>query len=372
MLISCNKQEKIDLFKLTLGEKIEHVIDFEDKVKIGVETMEYPFCLFISAKDSKKYNFDGIELSDTEIYFQIESELLKTDSITKSGGGHIDIIPLKDSIDLEKNIKKYKAQNTIYGLRINLKTDQIKKEILNKIEHRYGKGQKNPNTDHGLYWNLKKENKYIFYAPDYDRLIILNNSKLSKTCYWDICNGLIDFGGCDNAAYTKELMVNTTDPKDVKNKPHFVIDKNWNINNLTIGKSTENDFLKSNITKNFERQISIDGSTGDIEDLSYYNEYHNCYMFFDVSNKKNENAKTNILKAYAIYDFKRVEISFGNGIIPFTKKENILKIIDKNQIENYADLNHSNYIEIKNSNYIIKLMFNDEENFSSIYTVKKE
>lgn len=240
---SCNSQT--DLMKLTLDEKIESIIDFNDKNLIGVETVEYPFCLFLEIDNSKKYNFGGIDLKEQTVYFQINSELLKTDSITKLGGAHIDLSPVKNKEELKIILKKYKSENHLYGFRIEMKTLDLKKEILKKIESKYGKGNKNINTDNGLYWNLKKENKYIFYSPDYDRLTILNNSNLSKTCYWDVFNGLIDFGGCNNESYTKELMGNTKKLKETKNKPVLTIDKDWNINEFILGKSNEAIFVES-------------------------------------------------------------------------------------------------------------------------------
>lgn len=373
-LIACQKQEKVetvDLMKLKLNEKIENIIDCNDSIFIGVETVEYPFCLLAEIDNSTKYTFDGIDLKKQKVYFQINSELLKTDSITKSGGGHIDLLPLKKKENLAPLLKKYKADDYLYGFRIEMKTSEFKNEILRKLENKYGKGTKNPNTDNGLYWNLKNQGKYIFYAPDYDRLTILNNAKLSKTCYWDTFNGLIDFGGCNNENYFKELLINTTKPENMKNKPVLTIHNDWSVNDITIGKSSENDFTNSKTSKNFERNIVIQGNTGDINELTYDNDYNNFYFFFDVSKKASENPKYNIIKAYSITDFKRVKISFENGLQPFSSKEEIANKIGADQIENYDDLKFSNYIEIKNASLKIKLMFDDKNEFSSMYVVKK-
>lgn len=373
LLISCKKQEKVeivDLMKLKLNEKIENIIDFNDSIYIGVETLEYPFCLLAEIDNSTKYTFDGIDLKKQTVYFQINSDLLKTDSITKSGGGHIDFVPLKKKEQLTALFKKYKADDYLYGFRIEMKTSEFKNEILKKLENKYGKGTKNPNTDNGLYWNLKKQRIYIFYSPDYDRVTILNNTKLSKTCYWDTFNGLIDFGGCSNENYFKELLINSTKPENMKNKPVLTIHNDWSINDITIGKSNENDFTKSKTSKNFERNIVIQGSTGDINELTYDNDYNNFYFFFDVTKKNNENPKYNIVKAYSITDFKRVEISFENGLKPFSTKEAIVAKMNKDQIENYDGLKFSNYIEIKNASVKIKLMFDDKNEFSSMYVEK--
>ncbi|WDF56171.1 hypothetical protein [Mucilaginibacter sp. KACC 22063] len=48
--------------------------------------------------------------------------------------------------------------------------------------------------------------RYIFFAPDYDMLIVMDNAHLSKTCYWDSMNGIIDFGGCNIEEYKKDLF----------------------------------------------------------------------------------------------------------------------------------------------------------------------
>jgi hypothetical protein len=374
-LVSCKKEVKVvkvDLSKLQLNEKIEKVISYNDSLYIGVETVEYPFCLLIEVDNSTKYNFDGIELKNQNIVFQINSELLKTDSITKSGGSHIDLKSLRNENDLKETLKKFKAEDYIYGIRIEMDTTEQKNDILKKIERKYGKGTRNPNTDNGLYWNLKKLNKYIFYAPDYNRLIILNSTNLSKTCYWDIVNGLIDFGGCDKESYFKDLLVNTTKPEDIKNKPKIKIDKNWNVNGLTIGQSNESDFLKSTINKNFERATVIQGSDGEIKELTYNNEYNYCYFFFNLTKKSDDNPKFNILSAYSISDFERLEISFENGLLPFCSRAQVLQKFKKDQIENYNDYTYSNNIKIKNDLLDIGLYFNDKDQLSSLYILNNK
>ena len=159
-MISCNGQEKIDLSKSTLNEPIEKIISYDDKLLIGIETVEYPFSLLVENNESKNYTFDGIDLKGQKVIFQINSEKLKTDSITRFGGGHIDLVPLKSAEDLNENLKKYVADDKIYGIRIGIESQNLKTEILKKLQSKYGKGTKNPNTDHGLYWNIK--NKFIF------------------------------------------------------------------------------------------------------------------------------------------------------------------------------------------------------------------
>jgi len=367
LILSCNGQEKTDLSKLNLNEPIEKIINFDDKLFVGIETIEYPFSLLLEVKESEKYSFDGIDLKGQKIIFQINSEKLKTDSITRFGGGHIDLKPLKNDKELNTILKSFNAENNIYGVRIEMKNPTLKSDLLKKIESRYGKGIKNPNTDNGLYWNIKKENKYIFFAPDHDRLIILNNINLSKTCYWDTFNGLIDFGGCDNEKYTQELVKNSTKPEDVKSKPIIKIDKNWNINGLVVGKTNEEDFLKSEINKNFERIEEINGSTGNITAIFYQNEYHDFYIYLSASKKNPQNKKENVINGYAINNFKKVEISFENDLKVGMKFDDVVQLFDKKSIIDYDDLKFANYIEIKNGLYKVTLNFDENKLFSGMY-----
>ncbi|MDR6782686.1 hypothetical protein ABIE26_000827 [Pedobacter africanus] len=371
LIIACSKPKKIDLSKLSLKEPIESVIDFKDKNALEVNTVEYPFCFLIEGKASGQFIFDGIDLKGQKVFFQVNAERLKTDSITKFGGGHFAMQGFKDKAELTKILKEYQANDNIYGFRVEMKSPDLKKEILKKLEARYGKGTKNPNTDHGLYWNVKKENKYVFYAPDYDRLIVLNSTDLSKTCYWDTMNGLIDFGGCNNEAYTKDLTKNRTDPKDIKNKPVLKIDKNWNINDLNLGTSTETDFLKSATSKNFERMITSD-SNGNLQEVIHENKYNNFYFYFTAGKNGENDQKNNILKGYSINDFNGVAVSFENQLKTGMKGEDILKVIDKKDIIGDIALKYSNTIEIKNPVYKINLIFDDNKLFSSMYVLKKE
>jgi hypothetical protein len=366
-MISCNEQKKMDLLKLKLNEPIETIINFNDSLLIGVETVEYPFCLLIEVKNSEQYSFEGIDLKGQKIIFQINAEKLKTDSISRFGGARIDLKSIKNEMELKNILQNFNAEDKIYGLRIEMKTPSLKSEILKKIELKYGKGTKNQNTDKGLYWNVKKENKYIFFAPDYDRLIILNSTNLSKTCYWDTFNGLIDFGGCDNEKYTQELMKNSTKPEDVKDKPVLKIDKNWNVNNLIVGKSTEDDFVKSQTNKNFERMEEINGSSGDINQIMYQNDYHDFYFYLSASKMNPENRKENRIVGYAINDFRKVEISFENGLKAGMKFDDVVKLFDKNSIIDYEDLKFANYIEIKNGLYKTTLNFDEKMLFSGIF-----
>lgn len=366
-MISCDEKHKIDLSKLNLNEPIENVINFNDNILIGVETIEYPLCLLIEVKKSERYNFEGINLKDQKIIFQINSERLKTDSITGFGGAHIDLEQIKNENDLKTSIRNFKAENKIYGVRIEMKTTSLKAEILKKIQLKYGMGTKNPNTDNGLYWNVRKENKFIFFAPDYDRLIILNNSNLSKSCYWDTFNGLIDFGNCDNQKYTQELVNNATKPEDVKDKPIILVDKNWNANNLIVGKSTEDDFLKSETNKKFERVVEISGSTGNINEIMYQNDFHDFHFYLSADKENSENKSKNLINGYAINNFNKVKITFENGLKVGMKFTDAVKLFDKKIIIDYEELKFTNYIEIKNGIYKVSLNFDENMLFSGMY-----
>ncbi|MHC0442882.1 hypothetical protein [Flavobacterium sp. 3-210] len=367
LMISCNEQKKMDLLKLNLNEPIENVIHFSDSLLMGVETTEYPFCLLLEVENSHGYSFEGIDLRGQKIIFQINSEKLKTDSISRFGGAHIDLKSIKNENDLKGTLINFNAENKIYGFRIEIKSQRLKTEILKKIELKFGKGTKNPNTDNGLYWNVKKENKYIFFSPDYDRLIMLNNTNLSKTCYWDIFNGLIDFGGCDNEKYIRKLTNNSTNAEDTKNKPVLKIDKKWNVNNLIIGQSTEYDFVKSPSNKNFERMEEITASSGDINKIMYKSDYHNIHFYLSPSQMNPENRKQNRIVGYAINDFRKVEISFENGLKAGMKFEDVAKLFDKNSIIDYKDLKFANYIEIKNGPYKTTLNFDEKMLFSGMF-----
>lgn len=371
-LFSCEKQEKTDLSKLKLNESIEKIINFDDKLFIGVETVEYPFCLLIEVAASEKYSFDGIDLEGQKIYFQIDSEKLKTDSLTRFGGGHVDIQPLKNQKELQNSLTTFNAATEIYGVRIEMNTPNLQTEILKKLESKYGKGTKNTNSDNGLYWNIQKEHKYIFFAPDYERVIILNNTNLSKTCYWDTANGLVDFGGCEAEKYSQELVKNATKPEDVANKPIITIDKNWNINGLLLGKTTEKEFLASKISKSFEKMEEIDGETGNVTTVFYRDAYHDCYFYFETNKTNPTNKNGNTITSFTLDDLKKVNISFENGLQPGMSFNDALQLFDKKAIKetiiNEGDLKFANYIIIANGIYKVSLVFNENMVFSGIRT----
>lgn len=355
ILFSCNGQEKTDLSKLNLNEKIEDVINFNDQLHIGVETVEYPFSLLLEVDNAENYNFEGIDLSGQKLLFHINSEVLKTDSITRFGGGHSNRQPLKNRKNLSEVLKNYKAEDKIYGFRLEMNSDKLKSEILKKLETQYSKGNKNPNTENGLYWNIKKENKLIFYAPDYDRLIFINNTNLSKKCYWDNMNGILDFGGCDKETYMESLMKNATKPKDVTNKPIIKIDKNWNFNQVILDKTSESEFSKT--YKNFKKMQSL-GKDGIVLELWFEDTYHDFWVNFNT--KK-------IVNGYSLQNLDKVDIIFDNGLKSRMSYEEILKLFPKEKISNYNELAYSNFIEIQENNHKITLNFDGEKKFIGLY-----
>jgi hypothetical protein len=204
--ISCKSKPPVDLAKLALTEKIENVINFSDTNYIGIETMELPVAMMLETEGSNSFTFNGIALENARIMFQVKSDKIRKDSTIHSGGAYFSSVRLKNQDSLKKYLKEYEADSTVYGFRLRLTTDELKTKIKNELIKLYGAGTKNPNTDNGLYWHLKKENKFVLFAPDYDRLIIINNTNISKACYWDNMNGLIDFGGCDKDLYDRTLL----------------------------------------------------------------------------------------------------------------------------------------------------------------------
>ena len=204
-MISCNGQEKTDLLKLNLNEPVETLISENENTRkfIGTESVEYPFAILIEDADADKFSFSKIPLKG--VYFLLSS---KVNNQNINSEGRI----FKTKEQLVKNLNELKKQNIdnkIFGFRAIISDKKSKTEIKKLLMKQFGKGTKNPNNENGLYWNIKSENKYIFYAPDYDRLIILNSENLSKTCYWDNINGMIKLENleCDTETYFKEMGV---------------------------------------------------------------------------------------------------------------------------------------------------------------------
>lgn len=200
---ACNGQEKMDLLKLNLNEPVETLVSENENTNkfIGTESVEYPFAILVGDADANKFSVSEIPVK--KVYFLLHS---KINHHNINSEGQI-FKTRKQLINNLNELKKKDIDNKIFGFRAVISDEKNKTEIKKFLIAKYGKGTKNPNTDNGLYWNIKSENKYIFFAPDYDRLIILNNTNMSKTCYWDNMNGMIKFGNsdCDTETYFKEM-----------------------------------------------------------------------------------------------------------------------------------------------------------------------
>ena len=202
-IISCNGQEKTDLLKLNLNEPVETLISENENTRkfIGTESVEYPFAILVEDSDSEKFSVSNISVKG--VYFLLSSKI-NNHNINSKGK----IFKTKKQLVNNLNeLKKQSIDNKIFGFRAIISDEKSKSEIKKILTKKYGNGTKNPNTDNGLYWNIEKEKKYIFFAPDYDRLIILNSNNLSKNCYYDNMNGMIKFGNadCDTETYFEEM-----------------------------------------------------------------------------------------------------------------------------------------------------------------------
>lgn len=196
---------QVNLATLKLDERVSELIKYDERNLAGINTVEVPFAAIVECRKSTAFTFNNIKLEQVNVVFQIHSDVTKTDTSLHDGMGHLQVSSFKTKDELNQRLKALNADSVIYGYRIELNSPELTSQLLGELTRLYGKGTKNPNTDNGLYWNLAKENKFIFFAPDYDRLIVLNNSRLSKTCYWDNINGLIDFGGCNKEKYLEDL-----------------------------------------------------------------------------------------------------------------------------------------------------------------------
>ncbi len=205
--IYCSKAEQIDLAKLKLNESLETLLNDTSLKSIGTDSVEYPFAILAEDTDSTRFVFSTVPVH--KVYFLLPSKV-NNDHVMKNGGGHFEAAMFKTKKQLQNNLKLLKEKNIpseIFGFRAEILGQKNQDEVKQLLTKKYGKGTQNPNTDHGLYWNIRNENKYIFFAPDYDRLIILNSKNLSKTCYWDIMNGIINMGEgqCNSDQYFKEM-----------------------------------------------------------------------------------------------------------------------------------------------------------------------
>lgn len=200
---ACSGQAKLDLLKLNLNEPVETLISENESVNkfIGTESVEYPFSILVGDADANKFSVSGVPVK--KVYFLLSS---------KSNHHHINsegqiFKTKKELVNNLNELSKKGIDNKIFGFRAVISDEKGKNDIKKLLIARYGEGTKNPNNEHGLYWHIEAEHKYIFFAPDYDRLIILNNTHMSKSCYWDNMNGMIKLGNsdCDTETYFKEM-----------------------------------------------------------------------------------------------------------------------------------------------------------------------
>lgn len=359
LITSCSS--KIDLSKLSLTEEVASLISIDEKPKILIDNVEYPFAIFLEDINFKKYSFMGIPLK-SKIMFQIDAKVYDKDR-AKTGGGHFAFSTIKNNNELLSLLEKYKAKENIYGIRIFLEKKEIKNKIRKTLIKSYGEGTRNPNSENGLYWKL--ENKYIFFAPDYNRLTILNNSNLSGECYWDNMNGFLNFSNCNKEKYFKNLMSNhMVQKEDVKNIK-LNIDSNWNINKIYLNRSDITTF-KNSSTYHPKRFKSIFSE----EDKQYIYPNINNTLFLYFTNQSDD-VKKYLFNGYSINDLTNVNLHFENGLVSGMLKENVLKIFEKEQIENFNEINISNFLVLKNKKHEIKLIFNSDNEFSSLYVTSK-
>ena len=171
-----------------------------------ISTVEAPFALVLEADKSNSFTFNGIKIDTADIIFQVQSDKIRKDKDLYDGMGHYNVRSIKNQNGLKKLLNYYQADSVIYGYRLSIKPKQLQTALLKELTKLYGRCTKNPNTDNGLYWNLKNLHRYVLFAPDYNMLIVLDNTHLSKTCYHDNMNGTLDFGGCNIDQYNADLF----------------------------------------------------------------------------------------------------------------------------------------------------------------------
>ncbi|MGZ3873689.1 MAG: hypothetical protein ACXVJD_12275 [Mucilaginibacter sp.] len=206
LLFSCKEYPRIDLAKLTFTEKAESVISYDDKYFGGVNTMEAPLAFALQATKSSAFAFNGLKIDSAFITFLLRSDKIRKDTSLYQGGATADQGAVTNRADLLKMLKKFQADSVIYGYRLGIKTEALQSAILKELIKLYGQGTKTPATDHGLYWNLKAQHRFVFYAPDYRDLLVVDNTHLSKNCFWDPSTGNVDLGGCNLVQYKSSLL----------------------------------------------------------------------------------------------------------------------------------------------------------------------
>ncbi|UOE50833.1 hypothetical protein MTO98_07055 [Mucilaginibacter sp. SMC90] len=205
LLLACNEKQRVDLAQLTFTEKASDVINYDDRYAGGVNNVDAPYSFALQASHSSSFSFNGLKIDSAEIIFQLRSDKIRTDTSLYQGTATVNQEHVANAPELRKLYVKFQSDSVIYAYRLGLKTKTLQSAVLKELIKLYGPGTKNPNTDNGLYWNVKARHLFVFYAPDYHWLIVANNTHLYKNCFWDSSTGNIDFGGCDIKAYQKFL-----------------------------------------------------------------------------------------------------------------------------------------------------------------------
>ncbi len=206
LLCSCKEKPRTDLAKITFKEQAADLINYDNAYVGGVDNFNAPMSFALQATASNSFAFNGVKLDSVDITFQLRSDKIRKDTLLYQGGATIDQERITHPSDLKKLLNKYQADSVIYAYRVGLKTPELRSAILKQLVNLYGPGTKNPNTDNGLYWNLKDQHRFIFFDPDHRTLIVVDNTHLSKTCYWDPATGTLDMGGCDIEQYKANIL----------------------------------------------------------------------------------------------------------------------------------------------------------------------
>jgi hypothetical protein len=206
LLFSCKEKPRVDLGKLTFTEKAENVISYDDQYFGGVNTIDAPLAFGLQASKSSSFAFNGLNIDSAYITFLLRSDKIRKDTSLYQGGATADQGAVTNRADLRKLLKKFQADSVIYGYRLGIKTEALQSAILKGLSKLYGPGTKTPDTDHGLYWYLKAQHRLVFYAPDYRDLLVVDNTHLSKNCFWDRSTGNVDLGGCNMVQYKSNLL----------------------------------------------------------------------------------------------------------------------------------------------------------------------
>lgn len=167
-------------------------------------------------------------------------------------------------------------------------------------------------------------------------------------------------------------------PEKESIKPTIVIGSNWSINEMHIDKATEANFEKSNLLQNLERTIhqSFTSETDKYE-LMYINDLENIFYIFKVQDGEIDKSEDNTLKVFYIKDFNSINISFENGLKANSSIDDVVKVIGKNNIEDFENRysmltsNRSDNLTIKNDMYDITLGFRNGL-LSSIHVKSKK